>query len=364
MKGSRADGCQRGRKHWVPTRLAAWEILIALLLMGIVSSGTIVTAGTCPPVQNTLRYTIVYGDVTVDGQPVAVGAVVEARNGDGVVAGCFEVTTAGSYGAMFVYGEDTSVDPPISGMREGEVIAFYVDGVEATATPQQTWSNDKASHPVNLSANSAPPAGTASLGLAPSSGSYDVGDEFDVNVILDAPDYLVAGIDVLLAFDPGKLQVVSFTEAALGSCTYLGQAVDNDAGTVGFSVIIPLSGGEGCLIYDHPQNMAVGTVRFHAGAGGTANVAFDFTPGDKNDSNVAVEGVADDMLGSVTNSSYGLCYDFNHNDEVDIGDLVIIAGAWRATDTESLADYNYNGNSKVDVGDIMTVAKHLGEPCP
>jgi len=217
MNGSKAGGLQmqRDTRRWDPAQLAAWGILVALFLTGIVGSGTIATAGTCPPVRNTLEYTIVYGDVAVDGQPAAVGAVVEARNGDGVVAGCSEVTTAGSYGAMYVYGEDTSVGPPIPGMRNNEVIAFYVNGVEATATPQQTWSNDKASHPVDLSATSA-----------------------------------------------------------------------------------------ACL------------------------------------------------------------YDFNGNGEVDIGDVALIAGAWRATDATSLADYDFNGNDFVDIEDIMTVAKHLGEPCP
>jgi len=57
-------------------------------------------------------------------------------------------------------------------------------------------------------------------------------------------------------------------------------------------------------------------------------------------------------------------YDFNDTPGVDIGDVQIIAGAWRATDAGSLADYDFNSNNFVDTQDIMTVAKHLGEPCP
>ena len=56
-------------------------------------------------------------------------------------------------------------------------------------------------------------------------------------------------------------------------------------------------------------------------------------------------------------------YDFNDIPGVDLGDIALIAGAWRATDAASLATYDFNGNDKVDVGDIMTVAEHLG-PCP
>jgi len=144
------------RRRSLAQLVVPWIIVMSLLAVSIGGSRS-TTAGTCPPVQNTLKYTIVYGDVTVGGQPAAEGTVVEGRNGDGIVAGCSVVTTAGSYGAMYVYGEDTSVDPPIPGMGNNEVIAFYVDGVAATATPQQTWSNDKAPHEADLSAEGAGP---------------------------------------------------------------------------------------------------------------------------------------------------------------------------------------------------------------
>ncbi len=60
------------------------------------------------------------------------GTVIEARNPRGDTAGCFVATDAGSYGTFYVYGEDVSVNPPAAGMRDGEVIAFYVDGYSAT----------------------------------------------------------------------------------------------------------------------------------------------------------------------------------------------------------------------------------------
>ena len=157
MEGSetRSPQGQGNRNRWGVALLIVPWIAVVLLLAGIANAGRVTTAGTCPPVQNTLKYTIVYGDVAVNSQPAVVGTVVGARNGDGVTAGCFVVTAAGSYGAMYVYGEDSTVAPPIPGMRNNEVIAFYVDGVAATATPQQTWSNDKAPHEVDLSAEGA-----------------------------------------------------------------------------------------------------------------------------------------------------------------------------------------------------------------
>ena len=37
-------------------------------------------------------------------------------------------------------------------MRIGEVVAFYVNGAEATASPEFVWSNDHDVHQVDLSA--------------------------------------------------------------------------------------------------------------------------------------------------------------------------------------------------------------------
>jgi len=142
----------RQRFLWLPL-LAALVIGISAGLMG--SRGTrSVIAGVCPPVQNTPLFTIVYGTATLNGAAAPVGSVVEARSLRGDVVGCFAVSTAGNYGSMYVYGEDTSVSPPVPGMRNGEVISFLVSGASATASPQLAWSNDHDLHQVNLSATS------------------------------------------------------------------------------------------------------------------------------------------------------------------------------------------------------------------
>jgi hypothetical protein len=113
-----------------------------------------VAAGVCPPVPNTPFFTIVYGTVTLDDADAPIGTVVEARSPRDDVVGCFVVSEAGNYGAMYVYGKDISVNPPVPGMQSGEVIAFYVNGAEATASPELAWSNDRDLHQVNLSATS------------------------------------------------------------------------------------------------------------------------------------------------------------------------------------------------------------------
>ncbi len=119
------------------------------------------TSDGCPSVPNTPYFTIAYGTVMVDGTNAPVGTIVEAVSPRGDVVGCFEVNTAGYYGAMYIYGEDTSADPPIPGMRDGEEITFYVNGVEATASPMLVWHDDHEVHEVNLTALSPTPEPTA-----------------------------------------------------------------------------------------------------------------------------------------------------------------------------------------------------------
>ena len=142
-------------------RFLRLPLILGLVVVMGVSAGLMgirghrpVAAGVCPPVPNTPFFTIVYGTVTLDDADAPVGTVVEALSPRDDVVGCFVVSEAGNYGAMYVYGEDTSVSPPVPGMRSGEVVAFYVNGAEATASPELAWSNDRDLHQVDLSATS------------------------------------------------------------------------------------------------------------------------------------------------------------------------------------------------------------------
>lgn len=113
-------------------------------------------SGVCPPVQNTPAFTIVYGSIQTNGLPAPAGTVVEARNPRGDTVGCFVVSTEGEYGFMYVYGEDENVDPPVPGMREGEIVEFYIEGTSATATPALPWAGDRELHQVALTATLTP----------------------------------------------------------------------------------------------------------------------------------------------------------------------------------------------------------------
>ena len=152
-------------RSYTPLKAYAVPLMGAILCMvlvtasgGTISAGTLSAAsGSCPPIQNTPFFTIAYGAVTIGGVAAPAGTVIEARSPRGDTVGCFVVSKAGKYGYMYVYGEDTSVTPPIPGMRNGEVIAFYVDGVESVADPALAWANDMDLHQVALSAQSVEP---------------------------------------------------------------------------------------------------------------------------------------------------------------------------------------------------------------
>jgi len=106
--------------------------------------------GTCPPVQNTPFFTIAYGTVTVNGSNAPIGSVVKAWSPRNDLVGCFVVSSTGNYGAMYIYGEDTSVIPSIPGMRVNEPVAFTINDIPATSTPSLLWANDKDLHAINL----------------------------------------------------------------------------------------------------------------------------------------------------------------------------------------------------------------------
>jgi len=148
------------------------QSVVAIPLSSQVKSST---SNVCPPVQNTPFFTIAYGTVKLDELDAPVGTTIEARNPRGDVTGCFEVTTGGNYGMMYIYGEDTTVTPPIPGMRAGETVTFFMDGSSATATPTLTWADDRSWHQVELVAISIANAdfsGTPLQGVAPLAVSF------------------------------------------------------------------------------------------------------------------------------------------------------------------------------------------------
>lgn len=105
-------------------------------------------------VSQTPYFSETYGDVLIENIGAPVGSLVEAISPRGDTVGCFVVENAGSYGFLRIYGEDTTADPIIPGMRAGEIVTYRVNGATATANPSYYWQDDHASHKVDLNAGS------------------------------------------------------------------------------------------------------------------------------------------------------------------------------------------------------------------
>jgi len=108
-----------------------------------------------------------YGLAVLNGSPAGAGNRVMAYSPRNDLVGCFEITSAGNYGAMYIYGEDPLAVPPIPGMRHGEMVSFVIEGVPALAVPSLAWSNDWASHAITLTATGSTPTHTSTATATP-----------------------------------------------------------------------------------------------------------------------------------------------------------------------------------------------------
>lgn len=137
------------------------SIFISLLIPA--SSPTVAAPHSCPTVENTPYFTLAYGSVLINGEEAPIGTIVEARSPRGDLVGCFTTNQAGLYGAMSIYGEDTSITPTIPGMRAGETVLFQINGNDAVNTPDLVWMDDRNYHEIDLSVNILSPPGAVTM---------------------------------------------------------------------------------------------------------------------------------------------------------------------------------------------------------
>ncbi len=103
-------------------------------------------------VQETPYFSETYGSVLINDVVAPPGSVVQAVSPRGDTVGCFTVSNEGLYGFMRIYGEDTSAEPDIPGMRAGEIVSFRVNGAPAIASPTFYWNDDHVAHNIDLNA--------------------------------------------------------------------------------------------------------------------------------------------------------------------------------------------------------------------
>lgn len=143
----------------------------------------------------------------------------------------------------------------------------------------------------------------ATLSLSPSSGTFNKGCPFNLDIVLNTQSAETDGTDAILLYDNTKLTANSIdTELPQKIYSdYPGSNIDDTAGKITVSGLASVStafNGQGTLakIYF--------TVKESATTGVT-QVKFDFTSGGKTtDSNVVQRGQVQDILTSVTNGSY------------------------------------------------------------
>lgn len=80
-------------------------------------------------------------NTTYNGNPVPVGSVIDAYDPDGIHCGQFIVHTVGSYGFLPVYGDDPGTPGVDEGAEAGDLISFKINGRDAVATGDVSWTN-------------------------------------------------------------------------------------------------------------------------------------------------------------------------------------------------------------------------------
>ncbi len=82
------------------------------------------------------------GAAIFNGQPVAIGTVIDAYDPDGIHVGTWTVDSIGFYGSMAVYGDPDLSDTLDEGALEGDLISFKINGHTAVVdSGDASWHN-------------------------------------------------------------------------------------------------------------------------------------------------------------------------------------------------------------------------------
>ncbi|MBI2040242.1 hypothetical protein HYT18_04150 [Candidatus Microgenomates bacterium] len=142
----------------------------------------------------------------------------------------------------------------------------------------------------------------ATLSLSPSSGTFNRGCDFSLNIDLNTGGADTDGTDAILIYDPSRFTATSIQSGTIYP-DYPGNNIDEASGKITVSGLASVSqafSGQGTLA---TINF---TVRDQASTG-TTQVKFDFDPSDKaktTDSNVVQRGTVADILNSVVDGNY------------------------------------------------------------
>ncbi len=165
-------------------------------------TGIMVTLTPVPSITPTNEFVFFYcGTNTWFGEVLPVGSVVEAYDPDGVHCGTWFVEEAGSYGFMPVYRDDQFTPNIDEGADPGDLIRFHVNGIEALAFGNNTWTQDRDQWEVCLEAGEFTKSCDLMAGWNLVSWSVDTESD-DIETVL-AP--IADHVEVVMGFEQGGL---------------------------------------------------------------------------------------------------------------------------------------------------------------
>lgn len=135
----------------------------------------------------------------------------------------------------------------------------------------------------------------AVLSLDPSSGSFKVGQEFEVKIILDTGDYETDAADIRLSFEPKILAVTKISQGKIYD-DYPAKRVDLERGVV-------IINGVASIASSFKGREVFATISFKGLKPGKTDLIFEFAPLSTTDSNVVATRIAKDVLGEIEGAS-------------------------------------------------------------
>lgn len=132
----------------------------------------------------------------------------------------------------------------------------------------------------------------ASLLFNPQEKNVGRGTQFDINIDIDTAGESVGGAGAKVSFDPTKVNIISITPGTVFT-DYPAATFDNTTGKLNVSGIV----GSPTDLYSGKGVFA--TIKIVGLTPGTAQVTFEFVPGDTTDSNIAITSAPWDTLTNV-----------------------------------------------------------------
>lgn len=210
--------------------------------------------------------------------------------------------------------------------------------------------------------------------LEPATASGDVGDVFTIQVYVDnvpafvpdptLPGYGIGGVQgwqVIIDFDPAVVQLAA---GQSGSTYFAGNLYAsggyNPTPVIG-ATFNKITLGQallgGASTRPSGNNLLLATIQWKAVGIGTSALDTNASTITRDALNGIFYSPLTELDGQITVAANP--YDVNDDGDVDVLDITLTAQNWLATDPALLAIYDFNGNDVVDVGDIMLVAANL-----